>query len=299
MNIGSILKFIICPSCEGRLQLKGSSSLICQKCKNVFSVVEGIPILINSKKFNNQERKQQKWFEKHYKGFSKEKYSLENWRESMIKRIFEVDFKNEVKTYLDIGCGATGYTVIEAAKRNNWLSFGVDISLEAMLRANIFAKKEGVEGKTAFIVCSAEHLPFKKNTFNYISAISLLEHIENDMVTMQKISQILTNLGYLYICVPNTYKKMWSFLRPIYRYIDYSMGHKRHYSLEELTTKLNKTNIFRLEKVLYNAHLIKLIQLALEKLSLINDEQWWFLEKKDINTGFMGIQLNAIYQKIK
>jgi len=296
MNISIILKFIICPSCEGHLQLKGNSRLICQKCKSVFHVIDGIPILIDSTKFNNQERRQQKWFEKHYTEFSKEKYCLENWRESMIRRILEVDFKKKVKTYLDIGCGATGYTTIEAAKRNNWLSFGVDISLEAMTRAKALAKKEGVEEKTAFIVCSAEHLPFKENTFDYVSAISLLEHIENDNIVLKKISQILKDFGYIYICVPNTYKRMWPFLWPIYKYLDYKIGHKRHYSIEGLTNKM--PDILKLNKVFYNAHLIKLLQLILGKFHLIDDKRWWVMEKKDINTDFMGIQLNAIYQKI-
>ena len=98
----------------------------------------------------------------------------------MLKRIFNHPFKKNIKTYLDIGCSATGYTTIEAAKRNNWLSFGIDISLEAVLKAKALSKKEKVDNKTIFIVCSAEHLPFKNNLFDYISAVSILEHLSND-----------------------------------------------------------------------------------------------------------------------
>ena len=269
---------------------------MCQNCNENFEVVEDVPILIKSSCLNEQEMKQKVWFEDHYSRFSKEEYRLENWRLSMVDRIFSAVNKEEVNAYLDIGCGATGYTVIEGAKRNNWVSFGVDISLEAMLRAKALAKKEGVEKKTAFIVCSAEHLPFKENTFNYVSAISLLEHIENDEDVIMGVAKIMKEYGFFYVCVPNTYRRMWLFLWPIYRYLDYKIGHKRHYSIEELSNKM--PHYLKLKKVYYNAHLIKLLQLILGKFHLIDDKQWWVMERKDVNTDFMGIQLNAIYQKV-
>jgi hypothetical protein len=69
-----------------------------------------------------------------------------------------------------------------------------------------------------------------------------------------------------------------------------------NYSIEGLTNKM--PYCLKLKKVYYNAHLIKLLQLILGKFNLIDDKQWWYMEKKDINTNFMGIQLNAIYQKV-
>ncbi|MFH0924031.1 MAG: class I SAM-dependent methyltransferase [bacterium] len=244
-----------------------------------------------------QEKKQAGWFDKHYSQFSKENYKLENWRLSMLNRIFETPFKSKVKTYLDIGCGATGYTTIEAAKRNNWLSFGVDISIEAMLRANNLAKKQGVDDRTAFLVCSAESLPFRPGSIDYISAISVLEHLEADEKAIRSLYAILKENRYLYICVPNTYKRMWPFLWPIYLYLDHQIGHKRHYSIEALNKKMEKDERFEMEEVFYNAHLIKLFQLILDKFYLLDEEKWWVMEKRDINKNHFGIQLNAIYRK--
>ncbi|MDO8515111.1 MAG: class I SAM-dependent methyltransferase [bacterium] len=250
---------------------------------------------MKSDRFNEQENKQQIWFNNHYSKFSDEKYSLENWRLSMLDRIFSFVPKNKIKYYLDIGCGATGYTVIEAAKRNNWLSFGVDISLEAMLKAKALAQKNKVSDKTGFLVCSAEHLPFKKNVFDYVSAISLLEHLEEDKKTADGIVNKIKKGGYLYICVPNTYVRMWPFLWPIYKYLDYKIGHKRHYSIKSLTKIIPK--IMVIKKILYNGHLIKLFQLLLDKLGIIDDRRWWTMEAKDIDANSSGIQLNVIYQK--
>ena len=293
MEINKLLKFLVCPNCNSDLKLANSKKIICSKCSQNYPIIQNIPILINKKNFDQQEKKQIVWFDKHYSQF-KNKYHLENWRISMLNRIFKQKFLKEVKTYLDIGCGATGYTVIEAAKQNNWLSFGIDISLEAMIKAQHFANNQNVANKTAFIVSSAQNLPFKKDSFDYISAISLLEHLEDDKKTVDQIKNILKKDKFLYICVPNTYLKMWPFIWPFYYFNDLKIGHKRHYSIKNLNNLLKS---FNLKKVFYNGHLIKFIQLFLEKTKIINNKLWWKIEEKDINNNQSGVQLNAIYQK--
>ena len=299
MKVKQILTFLICPSCQSKkLRLK-DRKIFCVDCKQSYDVVNEIPIMIINKKLSRQEMQQQKIFDTHYSYFSEKKLRLENWRLSMLKRIFENNFCSGVKTYLDIGCGATGYTTIEAAKRNNWQAFGVDISLQAMMTAQKIAEKNDVCEKTAFIVCSAENLPFRKSSFDYISAVSVLEHLDDDDKAIENIHKILKNNGYFYVCVPNSYKNIWLFLWPIYFYFDYKVGHKKHYSSKSIINKMRKNKLFKLEKIYYNGHLIKLWQLLLEKLNLIDDKRWWLFEKKDINKKPSGMQLNAIFKKNK
>lgn len=297
MKIYDALKYLKCPYCTNqKLLLNSQKELFCEKCSKTFKTVNEIPILIDSNLLGEQEKKQIEFFEKHYAKFSDKKYRLENWRLSVLKRIFNTTFNKKIKTYLDIGCGATGYTTIEAVKKNKLISFGIDISLEAMLKAKILAEKEGVEDKTFFLVCSAENLPFRPNTFDYISAVSLLEHLDDDRRAIKNISEIIKTNGYLYICVPNTYKRMWFFLWPVYYVIDKIIGHKRHYSIEKLDQVMQKAG-FKRNDFFYNGHLIKLLQLFLEKLSLIEDKTWWKMEKNDINTNPISLQLNALYKK--
>jgi len=293
MEINKLLKFLSCPNCNSDLKLINSKKISCSKCNQNYPIIQGIPILINKNNLDQQEKDQTIWFNHHYSKF-KNKYYLENWRISMLNRIFNQKFSKKTETYLDIGCGATGYTVIEAAKQNNWLSFGIDISLEAMVKAQHFAKLQKVENKTAFIVASAQNLPFKNEIFDYISAISLLEHLKDDQKTIIQIKNILKKGKFLYICVPNTYLKMWLFIWPFYYYNDLKIGHKRHYSINSLNKLLTG---FKLRKCFYNGHLIKFWQLFLEKNNFIKENFWWKLEKKDINNNQMGVQLNAIYQK--
>lgn len=296
MELKEILDYLQCPYCQNqKLVLKSQKKISCFKCKTDFLVIKGVPIMMKKDFLGEQEKKQLIWFNDHYSYFSKEKYRLENWRKSVLKRLFDQPWVGQVKKYLDIGCGATGYTVIEAA-RKGWLGFGVDISIEAMLRAKGLAEKQGLSSRTAFVVCSAEKLPFKKNSFDYVSILSVLEHLANDRLVIKTISQIVNKNGYCYICVPNTYKRMWPFLWPVYYYFDKKIGHQRHYGVERLREEMKKVDFVE-KGVVYNGHLIKFFQLALEKLGAINDNWWWRLENKDLNYGQMGVQLNVYYQK--
>lgn len=293
MNINKLLKYISCPICQSNLRLVNKDRLTCTKKNHIFPIVKGVPVLLQKSDLDNQELNQTILFDQHYSKF-KNKYYLENWRISMLNRIFNHPFTKSVKTYLDIGCGATGYTTIEAVKQNKWLSFGIDLSLEAMVKAKKHAIKNKVDSQTAFIVASAQNLPFKKNTFDYISLVSVLEHLKIDSMAVSQIKNILKKNKYLFICVPNAYHKILPIIWPFYYYNDIKIGHKRHYSIKSLNRLLNN---FSLIDYFYNGHLIKFLQLFLNKLKSINDIFWWKLEKIDINNHQSGAQLNAIYQK--
>ncbi len=297
MKIKKLIKFLCCPYCHQDKLILKSRKIICPSCQINFNLIKNIPVLLKVTKLNSQEKSQQSLFHQHYLASSSKNYQLENWRLSMLKRVFKINFKNKLKTYLDIGCGDTGYTVIEAAKRYHCLAFGVDISLPAIIKAEKIAKKQGLEEKTAFLVASAENLPFKTDFFDYISALSVLEHIEDDKKVIRQIHAILKRKKYLYLCLPNTYRKIWPFFWPIYYYFDQKIGHKRHYSKESLIEKFEKNHLFKIKKIFYNGHLLKLWQLLLEKIHLIDEETWWRWEAKDINQNPWALQLNAILQK--
>ena len=128
MKIDKIIQHLQCPYCQNEsLDIK-DDKIICRNCVISYDIIEGIPIMIDKEKLNVQEKNQTVWFDRHYSEFSQEEYVLEKWRHSMLKRIFDQEYGKQINSYLDIGCGATGYTVIEGAKRNGWTSFGTDIS---------------------------------------------------------------------------------------------------------------------------------------------------------------------------
>lgn len=295
MHLSKLINFLVCPICQSDKLVIVAKNIRCQKCSHRYLVIKGIPIML-PESLDRQELSQKNIFNRHYRKFSSTKYYLENWRQSMLNRIFNHGFTKSINTYLDIGCGATGYTVIEASKRGIPYSFGCDISLEAMIKANNLAKLQGVSKNTAFVVSSAQNLSFKKNYFDYVSLVSILEHLKDDKSTIKSIYQTLKTKGYLFICVPNAYKKIPIFIWPFYYYTDKKLGHKRHYSLKKLNLLLTKNKFKKISHV-YNGHLVKFLQLFLDKIKASNNQLWWSLENNDINKNQSGAQLNSIYQK--
>lgn len=268
MDINNLLKYISCPVCQSNLLLVNKNNLSCIKHNHQFPIINGILILLKKSELDNQEISQKLWFDRHYSKF-KNTYHSENWRLSMLNRIFNHSFTKSMKTYLDIGCGASGYTTIGAVKKNK------------------------VDHQTAFIVASAQNLPFKKNTFDYVLLVTVLEHLDKDYLVVNQIEKILKKNKYFFICVTNAYHKILSFIWPFYYYNDVKIGHKRHYSIKSLNRLLKK---YILINHFYNGHSIKLIQLLLNKLKSINNNLWWKIENQYINHPQPSVQLNAIYQ---
>jgi ubiquinone/menaquinone biosynthesis C-methylase UbiE len=247
---------------------------------------------------------QKRYFDDHYGTFKE--YKLENWRLSFLNRIFQ---KLEIGKasmqgddyYLDIGVGGSGYTVIEAAKLDQ-RSIGVDLSAEGIRKAKLFSNKEGVGDSADFVVCAAEHLPFKEKTFSKVSSVSVLEHLYNDKQAIKEISRVTKQNGRVFITVPNTYKRMWPFLWLPYYLADKRSGHLRHYSEEDLVNRFKEAGL-TVREIRYSAHLIKIAQIFLERVFGKNNlasRIWWNFERRDLSkrNSKTGLQLTAIFKRL-
>lgn len=94
---------------------------------------------------------------------------------------------------LDIGCsdGTTTYNVSLAS--SNLKITGLDLYKETIE----FAKKKYPNIK--FIFADAQNLPFKAKSFNYVTAIEVLEHIPDPDKALSEIRRILKPKGTLII----------------------------------------------------------------------------------------------------
>lgn len=301
MRVEDFIGLLSCPVCRGEFSIAGDL-LVCAVCGEDYNVVRNVPILI-PKRIEDENMKQlahqSEWFDRHYSYF--QSYRLENWRKSMLKRVFaglEMGGNPDGSLYLDIGVGGNGYTVIEAA-RKGYTAAGTDLSIEGVLSSKKFAKAEGVEDKTFFIVCSAEYLPFKDEAFQKISSLSVLEHLYNDCMAAREIARITAPKGRVFITVPNAYKRMWFFLWPFYYYMDKKIGHLRHYSEEDLSRLFGGSSL-ECAEAYYNGHLLKFYQIVMERFGLIDERKWWSLEERDLlyRDNKMGVQLNAVFKKV-
>ncbi len=121
---------------------------------------------------------------------------------------------------LDMGCG-TGLN--ERVLRQ----FGEVTSADQSDEALRFTRSRGVQ---QLVCCSAEQLPFSRDSFDVITALDVLEHITEDNQALTELMRVLKPGGLLFITVP-AYGFLWS-------EHDEALHHRRRYSAHELRNKL-------------------------------------------------------------
>jgi len=98
------------------------------------------------------------------------------------------------KKILDVACGKGLF--LREARRRNLDVFGIDISKTAIEKA-----KELIEGE--FLIGNAERLPYKDNSFDYVTCLGSLEHFIHPDIGIKEITRVLKRKGKASIYVPN------------------------------------------------------------------------------------------------
>jgi len=129
---------------------------------------------------------------------------------------------NDLKI-LDIGCG-TG-TEIKVLQK-----FGKITALDVNKQALVIAQKTGCE----IIYANLEQDKLPSGKFDVVCAFDILEHLEKDVETLQKIYQSLQKNSLLVLTVP-----AFPFLFGPH---DIALSHKRRYSKKELIKKIKDAN---------------------------------------------------------
>lgn len=152
---------------------------------------------------------------------------------------------------LDIGCGSG---LMLNALEDIGLTSGMDMSSEAIqFSKEIFAGpvKQG---------SLPNQVPYPASTFELITALDVIEHIYDDVGSLEAIKSLLRPSGKAIITVP-AYMFLWS-------QFDEMNEHKRRYTLNELQQKLIKAG-FHIERISYFNTLLFPIVYVVRKLNNI------------------------------
>ena len=135
-------------------------------------------------------------------------------------------------TILDVGCG-TGINFSVLGKHGD--TFSCDASEEALR----FSKSRGIDG---LVRSHVGLLPFVASTFDIVTALDVLEHVDDDLGALDELLRVTREGGVLVITVP-AYGFLWS-------EHDEALHHRRRYAASELRNKLTNAG-FEVERVTY------------------------------------------------
>lgn len=104
--------------------------------------------------------------------------------------------ENNLKKTLDVGCG-TG-RLVKFLNVEGFEAHGCDIEDEAVRLAKKLVKNK-------IIKASATKLPFKKRSYDFVSAISVIEHLTDTQIKkfLSEAKRILKPGGYVFFVTPN------------------------------------------------------------------------------------------------
>ena len=165
---------------------------------------------------------------------------------------------------LDFGCGTGG--MLDDLKKFASV-YGCDtedIAIE-------LCKQRGLENITKL---DGKTIPYENERFDVITAMDVLEHVEDDVFVMNELNRILKKGGYLMITVP-AFMTLWTTR-------DERLHHFRRYKKKELVTRLKSAD-FEVVKCSYMHFFYFLPLLFVYKLK-------YFIKRKenvsDVKTDF-------------
>jgi SAM-dependent methyltransferase len=121
---------------------------------------------------------------------------------------------------LDVGCG-TGTMLTYLARYGD--AEGIDVDADAIRYCH-------ERGLTRVSQAGADRLPFADGTFGLVTALDVIEHIDDDRAALHEVRRVLRPGGSFLVAVP-AYRFLWG------RQDDINL-HKRRYQARELRERL-------------------------------------------------------------
>lgn len=140
----------------------------------------------------------------------------------MVHNLLDIDLKgkNNLKI-LDVGCGTGG--LMDELVQNGHTVWGLDISKEALEFCSLRGHKNLQLG-------SATALPFEDRSFDVVTGIGVIEHLDDDELFLSEVHRVLKPNG-VFVMLTSSFPWIWSMH-------DVANHHKRRYYLRQLNAKI-------------------------------------------------------------
>lgn len=146
----------------------------------------------------------------YFNAFHKGNFVQRFWHRQKFKRVMN-SIKSKNAKILDAGCGSG---VLFSLMPDSEFCVGFDMSKEQIK----FAKRYSGRG---FVIGDLKNMPFKENTFDFITIIEVLEHLnkEDAIKTLNRLNKLLRKGGSLILTTPN-YISLWPIIEIIWNKIN-------------------------------------------------------------------------------
>ena len=148
---------------------------------------------------------------------------------------------------LDVGCG-TGANLLMLSEFGD--AEGVDVSEDALA----FCRERGLKNVK---LGAAEKLPYDDGTFDLVTALDVVEHLDDDLAGLREMRRVLRPGGRVLLFVP-TFMFLWGLQDDV-------SNHRRRYRMPELQRVLEQAG-FEVERSTYANITFFMPILAMRKL---------------------------------
>jgi SAM-dependent methyltransferase len=292
--MNKLLNKIGCVNCNGFLYEK-EKLIICKKCGRKYAYKNGILLMVSDISLQDKQNLYQKnFYDDHYST----EYANKDfeWRKRWVVRLLKFLPKSKNSLILDLACGQAYMTLAVAQKGYNVIA--CDISINGLMRARSEAVRLGVEKSILFIACDINKIRFKKNTFDFLIMLHVLEHLTYDKAVIKKIISYSKLSATYYIGVPLSLAKVFPFFIPLYMYSDKRVGHKRRYTIESIMRLFT----FKAKPVytVYTGHLVKFVGLLLSKVGVNSlESKIEDLDEKTLHSSLWASNITTVIRRAK
>jgi len=190
---------LACPSCSGSLSF-GKDEFTCNKCRRIYPIVDGIPVLINE---DESIFKIQDFWNRSCTTIEADTFKRgplrKIWRKITPEPTLNICNKNSFKKFesealkssaepliLVIGGSILGSGMAEIVKNNKLILIETDVSF----------------GPRTQIICDAHSLPFADRSLDGVMAQAVLEHVADPYKCVNEIYRVLKPKGLVYSSIP-------------------------------------------------------------------------------------------------
>lgn len=164
-------------------------------------------------------------------------------RKMRTKKVLSILKKYKNIKLLDIGCGRH-YELLKAAESYIDEGYGIDCKVPDIHIGKLKTKKIKILKK----------LPFKDKTFDFVTMLAFLEHLDKPLIIIKEIERILKPKGKLLITVPSRYSKplLVFFSRKLKIVsIEEINDHKKYYNFKDVEKLIKTTDLLRIDEHKY------------------------------------------------